>query len=181
MLPQSLVASSYEVSRMSKRHAPPFAAAPSSCFTIVLLASWLPKYETVWRCGAQKAASRSQLPSVESGATTSTGPHASPSSSFRWQMFAIETTVLPRPISSARMTLLRLESEKRIQLRASSWNEYSLPPLARLAGCSVSATNAPFFAALLRLPAGRAAVLCSKATRCASESCSETRSHEQCE
>ena len=113
----SRVATSYEVTTTSLRRAVSANAGPSSRF-----GPW-------WTCtssaGAKRAISRAHCCVTLIGLTTSVGPTASPLSRSETSV-AIACTVLPSPMSSARIPPTRRSPSSRSQPWPRSWNAEQL-------------------------------------------------------
>mmetsp|Transcript_19762 Transcript_19762/g.49900 ORF Transcript_19762/g.49900 Transcript_19762/m.49900 type:complete len:250 (+) Transcript_19762:1043-1792(+) len=92
----------------------------SSCCTVCWRASLSPCSLTTLSAGHHFANSRCQLPSTESGTMTRCGLRSSRSSVVTPRTETV-CSVLPRPISSARIPLSLREASASIQLRPSIW------------------------------------------------------------
>jgi hypothetical protein len=106
---------------LKRRRCPPLAEVTNHSWSRMMeRETWLPTYDTVRSCGHHLRSSFSQLPRVESGTTTRKGPDTL-CTACRYARKELDCTVLPRPISSARMPFLSRHQLEAIQLSPMSW------------------------------------------------------------
>ena len=116
---RSALALSLSCSHSLKVHSTTWKPPPRMSPRIAARSASLPWYLSTRRAGHHISNSRCQLVSVEVGATTRCGP-ASPSLSSCARS-AMACTVLPSPISSARMPLAFCRCRPCSQLSPTSW------------------------------------------------------------